>query len=138
MSKLNWRMILYLSMFGPFMGVLIVMGAIPRGLEGLPWLVIGLFCAFWIALRQPYKQFPHGALVGFISGVASTLIQGVFSNTYVENNPWVVEEFADMPAGFDIQFFTLLLVPFIGVASALVMGLMTYLAVKVTRRKLNE
>ena len=121
-------------MFGPFMGVVSIMGMIPRGFESVPWLAIGLFCAFWIARRQQEKYFAHAAVVGFISGSTSTLIQGVFSNTYVENNPWIIEEFADMPAGFDIKFFIMLLVPFIGVASALVNGLLTFLVKRAITR----
>ena len=70
----------------------------------------------------------------FVSGASATFVQGVFSSTYALNNPWVVEEFADMPVGFDLQFFIMMLVPFIGIASALALGFLTFLAVRVLGR----
>ena len=44
------------------------------------------------------------------------------------------EEFADMPEGFDTQFFIMMLVPFVGVASAFVGGVLAHVAARVMKR----
>ena len=134
MKDLTWRRILYLSLFGPLMGVVTVMGWIPHGVENFAWGAIGVFCAVNIARREKDLFFAHGAVIGFLSGASATFIQGLLSSTYAENNPWVLEGFADMPAGFDLKFFVLLLVPFIGIASALAGGLLAWLAAKAMKR----
>jgi hypothetical protein len=132
---MNWALILYLSLFGPVIGSLVVLGVFPRGGDRYVWLVVTIVCAVVIARRVPGRHLQHGAVVGFLSGATSTLVQGLFAATLASNNPWIVEEFAEMPEGFDLQFFIMMLVPFIGVASAIILGLLSYLAARITRRE---
>ncbi|MDH3196998.1 MAG: hypothetical protein OEO21_02030 [Candidatus Krumholzibacteria bacterium] len=133
-KTLDWRLVLYLSLFGPAIGGLMVLGVFPEGGERLAWLVATAACAVVIA-RRTEAPVRHGAVVGFLSGATSTLVQAVFSATLLSNNPWMVERFADMPEGFDLQFFIFMLVPFIGVASALALALVSMLAAKAVRRR---
>ncbi|MCH7548214.1 MAG: hypothetical protein IH969_01540 [Candidatus Krumholzibacteriota bacterium] len=131
---MNWRLILYLSLFGPLIGGLKVFGLLPRGMELFAWLVVTVFCSIVIGRQPGLKHFANGAVVGFISGATETLIQGLFAATLVSNNPWIVSEFADMPEGFDTQFFIMMLVPFIGVTSAFAGGFLAHLAARVMKR----
>ena len=133
-DRLNWKLILYLSMFGPAIGMLMVMGAFPKGMERFAWMAVTVFCSIVIARRPDLRHFAHGAVVGFISGATSILVQGLFAASLVSNNPWITEEFADMPEGFDTQFFIMMLVPFVGVASAFAGGVLAHLAGRVMKR----
>jgi hypothetical protein len=136
---MNWRLVLYLSLFGPVIGSLVVMGVFPEKTERFVWLAASLLCGLIIARSLEKGHFQHGALVGFIAGSTSTLVQAIFSATLVTNNPWIVEAFAEMPEGFDLQFFIFMLVPFIGIASALGGGLLAHVAGRVmTRLKEKE
>ena len=120
---MNWRLILMLSLFGPAMGALMVLGLIPRGVDRfLGGGVVGL-CAFLAAKKEPQRALQHGALIGFINGASSTLVQAFFVDTLTANNPWMVEAMAKQPPGFDFEFFVFMLVPFIGVAGGGMTGL---------------
>lgn len=133
-NRLNWRLILYLSLFGPLLGTLMVFGLLPRGMESFAWLAVTVFCSVVIARQPELNHFANGAAVGFVSGATATLIQGLFAATLITNNPWIVSEFADMPEGFDTQFFIMMLVPFIGVGSAFAGGVLAHLAARVMKR----
>ena len=128
---MNWRLVLYLSLFGPAIGSLVVVGVFPERTERFVWLAASIVCALIIARSLDHGHFQHGALVGFIAGSTSTLVQAIFSATLVTNNPWIMETFAEMPEGFDLQFFFFMLVPFIGIAGALGGGLLAHVASRV-------
>jgi len=133
-TTLDWRLILYLSLFGPAIGTLMVLGVLPQGGERVAWLVATAVSAVLIA-RRTGAPVRHGALVGFFSGATSTLVQALFTATLLTNNPWMVEAFAGMPEGFDPQFFIFMLVPFIGVASGLALALVSLLGAKAIHRR---
>lgn len=121
---MNWRLILMLSLFGPALGVLTVLGMIPRGADRFIWAAVVALCAFLAAKKEPERALQHGALIGFINGASSTLVQALFVDTLTANNPWMVEAMAKQPPGFDFEFFVFMLVPFIGVASGGMTGLL--------------
>ena len=127
---MNWRLILLLSLFGPAVGVLTVLGVFPRGVDRFVWSVVVGVSAFAVARKEPRRALLHGALAGFITGVSSTLIQAVWVETLTANNPWMVEAMAGQPAGFDFEFFVFMLVPFIGVAGGAMTGLLAMLAAR--------
>ncbi len=83
-DRLNWRLILYLSMFGPAIGTLMVLGAFPKGMERFAWLAATVFCSIVIARRSDLHHFANGAVVGFISGATSILVQGLFAASGME------------------------------------------------------
>lgn len=133
MSGLNWRLIGALSTFGPLVGALVVLGVFPNGSESYAWLVYSIAVAF-IAVVRTANPFWNAAVTGFVSGASATLVQGLFVDTFLANNPWVAERFAEAPEQFNFQYFVLMLVPFIGIASGLLVGLLTHLAGRVVRR----
>ncbi len=128
---MNWRLIFVLSLFGPVVGTLTVLGVFPRGVDRFVWFVVVGVCAIVVAKREPKEPLKHGGVVGFINGAVSTLIQAFFVETLVANNPWMLDAMADQPAGFDFEFFVFMLVPFIGVAGGAMTGLLAMLAAHV-------
>jgi hypothetical protein len=88
------------------------------------WAAVVALCAFLAAKQEPERALQHGALIGFINGASSTLVQAFFVDTLTANNPWMVEAMAKQPPGFDFEFFVFMLVPFIGVAGGGLTGLL--------------
>jgi ethanolamine transporter EutH len=134
MRELNWKLILLLSSFGPIMGTTIVLGVLPRVTHGYVWLVFTIASAFLVAKRCEDNYFATGAVIGFLAGATSMLIRGLFVETFSSNNPWVMEELADKPEGYNLRYFVLNLVPFTGLAGALLGGMMAFVASRVTGR----
>lgn len=124
---MNWKLVLTLSLFGPVVGTLTVLGVFPRGADRFVWFAVVGVCAWVVAKREPARPLPHGAVAGFITGASSTLVQAFFVDALAANNPWMVEAMSDQPAGFDFEFFVFMLVPFIGVAGGAMTGLLAML-----------
>jgi hypothetical protein len=127
---MNWKIVLLLSLFGPVVGVLTVLGVFPRGVDRFVWMVVVAVCAWTVAKKEPERALPNGVVVGFINGASSTLVQALWVDTLAANNPWMVAAMADQPAGFDFEFFVFMLVPFIGVAGGAMTGLLAMLAAR--------
>lgn len=124
---MNWKLVVLLSLLGPVLGALTVLGVFPRGGERFAWALVVGVCAFVVARKEPRRALAHGAVTGFITGATSTLIQAVWVETLAVNNPWMVEAMADQPAGFDFEFFVFMLVPFIGVSGGAMTGFLAML-----------
>jgi hypothetical protein len=131
----NLRLVALLSLFGPLLGTLTVLGVFPKGVDRFAWFAVVGACAWVIAKREPQRALLHGAVVGFGNGALSTLVQASFVEALVANNPWMVEAFADQPVGFDMEFFVFMLVPFIGVAGGAVTGLLSWLVARTLARR---
>ncbi|MCK5408499.1 MAG: hypothetical protein KAJ37_13615 [Candidatus Krumholzibacteria bacterium] len=134
MKHFDRRLILLLSLFGPAMGVLTLFGIIPDGVDRFFWLAISIACAVVIARRAPQHAFGHGAIVGFLLGASAKLIQGIWSGVYIAHNPGLLEKFSEeqskMPQGTEFKYYVLMLVPFVGIASSLIVGLLSHFAFK--------
>lgn len=127
---MNWKLLFVLAPFGPVMGALTVLGVFPQGADRFPWLAIVGASAVWVARREPRRALLHGAVSGFWNGASSTLVQALFLPELVANNPWFVEKFANQPAGFDLDYFVFMLVPFVGIAGGAMTGLASMLAAR--------
>lgn len=134
MKHFDRRLILLLSAFGPAMGVLTLFGIIPDGVDRFFWLAISIGCAVVIARRAPQHAFGHGAIVGFLLGASAKLIQGIWSGVYIAHNPGLLESFSEaqskIPQGTEFKYYVLMLVPFVGIASSLIVGLLSHFAFK--------
>lgn len=129
---MNWRLIVSLSGFGLVMGIASVLG-LTQGWEGLLWLLIGVFCALWMARRVAAKHFRHGFLAGLLGGCLAPLLQAIFFATYLDNNPQLRESFQQIPAGIAARTFVFLLIPVIAILSGLALGLLTWAAGKIIK-----
>lgn len=131
---MNWKILAPLAILGPLMGMLVVMGQFPQGVDRFAWAGIVLTSAFFVTKRDPVAAVKHGFAIGFWNGATSTLIQAFFVKLMLANNPWMVARFANAPRGFDMEYFVFMLVPFIGVAG----GGLTALVAMFFRRALRH
>jgi hypothetical protein len=127
----NWRLLLWLAPIGPIMGTLTVLGVFPQGADRYFWFAIVTGTALLVARREPARALLHGAAAGLWNGAASTLVQALFLERLVANNPWFENAFAKQPPGFDLDYFVFMTVPFIGVAGGAMTGLLSMLAARV-------
>jgi hypothetical protein len=80
-QKMNWKLILQLSMFGLVMGLATVF-VIPSNIEPLFWLVIFVICAYIIA-KQTQKPFLRGLLLGLANSVWITAAHILLFQQYI-------------------------------------------------------
>lgn len=134
MRHYDRKLIILLALFGPAMGIFTLFGIIPDGVDRYFWLAISIGCAVVVARRVPGGAFGHGAIVGFLLGASAKLIQGIWSNAYLAHNPGILDRFSEaqskIPQGQEFKYFVLMLVPFVGIANALIVGLLSHLASK--------
>jgi uncharacterized membrane protein len=138
MKKYDWHLIVTLSIPGPAMGVLTLLGIIPFGIDRWFWLAISIVASVMIARRVESNAFAHGAIVGFLLGATSKLIQAIWAGTYVSHNPALLEKLTDATDGPVFQYRMLMLVPFVAVTNALLVGLMSYFAYRAMPRRQRE
>jgi len=131
----NWKLLAPLALLGPLMGALVVLGVFPEGSDRFGWLVVVGVCALRCARREPERAVLHGGVVGFWNGASATLLQALFFETTIRNNPYFVAKFANQPEGFDLRFFMFQLAPFIGVAGGALTALLALLAARVMRAR---
>jgi len=138
MKKYDWNLIAVLSLPGPVMGLLTLYGVIPFGVDRWFWLAISVVAAIAIASRVQRNAFGHGALVGFLLGASSKIIQAIWADQYAANNPVLLEKLTGATDGAAFQYRMLMLVPFVGLTNAALVGLMSYFAHKAMRRPRRE
>ena len=138
MKKYDWNLIAVLSLPGPVMGFLTLNGVIPFGIDRWFWLAISVVAAIAIAGRVQSNAFGHGALVGFLLGASSKLIQAIWADLYAVNNPVLLDKLTGATDGAAFQYRMLMLVPFVGLINAALVGLMSYFAHKAMRRSRRE
>jgi len=127
----NWRLVAPFALLGPAMGALMVMGVFPKGADRFAWFAIVVVSALVVARRERERALFHGAVLGFWNGASSTMVQALYVEKLVANNPWIAERFAHQPPGFDLEFFVFMLVPFIGVAGGGLTGLVAMAAARI-------
>ncbi len=130
MKKYDWGLILVMSIPGPVMGMLTLYGIIPFGAERWFWLGISIVTAVTVARRVEGAAFGHGALVGLLLGVTSKLMQAIWAGTYVAHNPGLLDKLSGSVDGPQFQYRMLMLVPFVGIANAIIVGLMSHFTFK--------
>jgi len=133
---MNWKIIFQLSVFGLIMAFGTV-SLIPQNVEPVFWVVIFVFCAFVIAKACSSKYFLHGLLTGLLNCVWITTVHVVFFKTYLLNHAQIDTAITGLPPSFSIHpRLALALVGSIpGVLSAVVLGLFSFVASKISKKK---
>jgi hypothetical protein len=131
---MNWRLIFLLSLFGLFMAFATVFW-ITTDIEPLFWLIIFLVCAYVIAKYAPGKFFFHGFMTSIFNSIWITVIHYIFFDTYITLHTEEMGQYEQMHTGMPVREMMLIMGPFIGVVSGLILGLFCFIAAKIMKRK---
>jgi uncharacterized membrane protein YvlD (DUF360 family) len=133
---MNWKIIFQLSVFGLIMAFGTV-SLIPQNAEPAFWLVIFIFCAWVIAKTCPGKYFLHGFFTGLTNCVWITIVHVIYFQKYLENHKQMDTALSNLPPSFLTHpRLSLAVVGLsVGILSAIVLGLFSFVASKISRKK---
>ena len=92
---MNFKAIFLVSIIGPVMGVLSIMGWI-GDIEPLLWLAAMVIAVVFLKKNTQQYYLWHGVLSGVGWGIGSGLLLALFFDTYLKNNPEFVQSFQDV------------------------------------------
>jgi hypothetical protein len=133
MSRLDWKLILLLSLFGLAMGIATVF-VIPSNVEPIFWLAIFLVCAYVIAKKAPGKFFLHGFCVSLVNCVWVTGAHIALLASYLPRHPNEAQMMAKMPMPDSPRLMMLMMGPVVGIVSGLVLGSFAFIAGKLVKK----
>ncbi len=118
--KMDWKVIGILSVIGVIMGLLSVKGFTQK-LEPFLWLLFGIATALIISKNITEKTFLHGLFIGLAWGTINGVIQSMFFDTYLANNPALQENFSKSTS-IQPRYLVLLTSPVFGLMTGAVIG----------------
>ena len=128
------KLIFQLSLFGLAMGFATI-SLIPQNIEPFFWLIIFIFCAYTIAKHCSGKFFMHGFMVSLVNSVWITAIHILFFQTYMANHPDQLSMMAELPMPYSPRIMMLLSILPFGIVFGLALGLFSFIASKIVKRK---
>jgi len=129
---MNWKLLFSLSLLGLVMAVATLYWIGPR-IEPLFWLIDFVFCAWMIVRRAPGRLFLHGFVLGLLNCVWVTAAHYIWYDTYMANHPQMADMMKNSP--IDLRTMQLIVGPFIGAISGVVIGLITLLVGAIAGKK---
>lgn len=130
---MNWRLILFLSIFGVAVGFAGVLG-LPGRTEALMWLIIIVICAVAIVQKTSGKYFLHAFITSIISRVWVGIIHAVFISTYLTNHHVIRGIYRTMPLSSHRRILTIIAEPAIGLSVGVIAGLITFGVGKIMKK----
>jgi uncharacterized membrane protein len=131
---MNRKLIFQLSLFGLAMAFATV-SWIPSNREPAFWGVIFIVCAYFIAKNCSGKYFLNGFLVSLVNSVWITSAHIVFYSTYIAHHPEQAAMISKGPIPDLPRLMMLVTGPIIGAISGLVLGLFSFIASKIIKKK---
>lgn len=132
---MNWRLIFLLSLLAIVLAVVSILGFV-RSFEWLMWLIIGVYCGWQFAGRVTDDFFLHGFYLGILDGILNSTAKAIFFDSYLSNNPRMVEAFSSLPQDLSPRLVLLIMGPIIGAFSGVAFGVLAFLASKVRKQRL--
>lgn len=133
---MNWNLIFKLSLFGLAMAFATVY-FIPSSIEPFCWLAIFIICAWQIAKKCQSRYFLHGFLVSIFNSIWITAAHVLLFDKYIAYHPNELEMMKRMPLPDSPKLMMLMTGPLVGIVSGLVLGLFSFIASKIIKRKAN-
>jgi hypothetical protein len=134
---MNWKIIIILSFFGLIMAFLTVFW-IPTKSEPMIWLAIFILCGYIIAKYSPGRFFLHGFLISIFNSVWITGIHLTFYDTYIINHPEMLQMNNNLPFKDNPKLLMLILGPFFGAVSGIILGFISLIAGKFVKRSPDD
>ncbi len=134
--RMNWRLILLLSLLAIVLAVASILGFV-KSFEWLMWLIVGIYCGWQFAGRVTDDFFLHGFYLGILDGILNSTAKAIFFQTYLSNNPRLVDEISNLPQDLSPQLVLLIMGPIIGAFSGVAFGVLAFLASKIRKRRFS-
>ena len=131
---MNWKLILQLSLFGLAMAIATVF-VIPSNIEPIFWLAIFIVCAYLIAKNCTEKYFLTGLFVSLLNAIWITTAHILLFDTYIANHTQEAAMMSKMPIPDSPKLMMLITGPVIGIISGLILGLFSFVASKILKKK---
>ena len=131
---MNKNLIFKLSFFGLAMAFATV-NIISSVIEPLCWLLIFIICAYIIAKKCTSHYFLNGFMVSLLNSVWVTSVHILLFNTYMANHLDEAAMMSQMPMPTHPRLMMLITGPVIGIISGLVLGMFSFVASKVIKKK---
>lgn len=126
---MNWKWIGILSVFSVISSVATVFGVMPKGaMQYIVGFGVGIIISVVFAKMTADKFFKNGFTLGITGGILGTLVQMLFFNTMLENNPEMAAKFEQMPANMNPVVMFAAFAPIGVVISGAVQGFLTWAA----------
>ncbi|MEX0287857.1 MAG: hypothetical protein AB3N14_02000 [Flavobacteriaceae bacterium] len=132
-KPIKWLCVLILADFGIVMGVLSVNG-LTQKLEPYLWLLFGIISAYVLVKKVRYRLFFHSVLLGVLWAVVNALIQVLFFDSFLANNPADALAFEELTV-IEPKIFVLLFSPIYGLLMGIVIGVLSLLLKKILSPK---
>jgi hypothetical protein len=134
---MSWKIIIRLSFFGLAMAFLTVFW-IPTKTEPVFWVIIFIVCAYIIAKYSPGRFFLHGFLVSIVNSIWITGVHILFYDTYIINHPDMTQMNSSLPLQDSPRLLMLIIGPFFGAVSGIILGLFALIAGKFVKRSYDD
>lgn len=127
---MNWRLLVYLSLFGFVMAIATV-SFIPTNLEPILWLFVFGFSAYSIAKHCDSRFFFHGFILCIINCIYIVAFHTAFFDAYSLAHADLI---ARVPQGMSARMFFAATGPVFGVISGILLGLLSVGTAKLQKK----
>ena len=127
---MNWRLLVYLSLFG-FVMAIATINFIPQAFEPVLWLAIFAFCAYSIAKNCDSRFFFHGFLLSIINCIYIIAFHVAFFESYSAAHAEFVNA---IPQGVNPRIMSAAFGVVAGIASGIVQGVLAIVAAKMQKK----
>jgi heme/copper-type cytochrome/quinol oxidase subunit 4 len=126
---MNWKWIGILSLTSIISSLMTVFGTMPEGAMGyVVGFGMGIVLSVIFAKVTADKFFKNGFTLGITAGIVGSLVQMLFFNTMIENNPKMAAQFEQMPSGMNPVVMFAVFAPIGIVISGAIQGFLTWAA----------
>ncbi len=131
---INVKLILTALALGLIHGIISLFGFV-HGFEYHIWVLLSLFFVSWIVVKAKNQIFLMGFLIGLAISIGTGLVQGIFLETYLLNNPDYSEQ---LDPKINYRLFTLTFMLVFGAIYGAVIGSISLAINKVIERWDNK
>lgn len=123
---MNWKIITLLVLFVVALSIASLTGMINSDYIFIYMLVAAVISGIIIAKTCHRMVFMHGVVAGLLGGILGSVIQAIFFDAYLKNNPTSLDGFRNLTTSLEPIYVLLFSGPFIGIAYGIVVGIVAY------------
>ncbi|MEO8210940.1 MAG: hypothetical protein ABI840_10285 [bacterium] len=135
---MNWKIIILLALIVVALSIASLTGAINTNYIFLYMIVTAIVSGVIIAKTCHRMVFMHGVVAGLLGGILGSVIQAVFFDTYIENNPTSLDGFKNLTTSLEPTYVLLFSGPFIGIAYGIVVGVVAYVLHGIFKKNIHS